>query len=160
MSESNGLPKKHISFDPVKKTILIIALATVSVASAGITGWMIGRSGLNHTVIAAILPAILSVVWGVILFRFATTDTKKPDMNLLVIMMAILLFILSLQNAIVRGYNQKVEADKKLADELAKLQPRYDIHYFEACSNLEHQVNTIRHTLELPLLKSELFCHK
>ena len=161
MSESNELPKKHISFNSVKKTLLIITLAIVSVASAGITGWMIGRSGLNHTVIAAILPAILSVVWGVILAKFATTDKTTPDMRLLVIMLATLLFILFLPNAIYKGYNEKVTADKKLAEELLELQQRYDLEYFEECSTLEHRVNTIRQTLlGLPALKSELFCHK
>ena len=159
MTDSNGLPDKLGSFIFIKKSVLFIALIVVTIMSAMVTGWMIGQSGLNSTVIAAVLPAFLSAGWGVILFKFATMDSNNPDMRLFTIILAMTLFLIFLRGAIEESYAAKVKADDLLSKKLMEQkESRFNLSYFEECSRKERQVNKIRQAIELTPLQSEYFC--
>ena len=112
-----------------------------------IVGWFVGNNGSDATVLAAVLPAILSIGGGILLFR-ATTQKENGDRHHSVINnISVFLFVVLLFAGSECGKSARQKADK------------YNLNkYFETCSNEELRTNESRTRLGLSPLKSEVFC--
>ena len=120
----------------------------IALGSLGWTvGWFVGLSGSDSAVLAAVLPAVLSISGGILVFRFATQKENADHRQGTIINLSIILFTAFLFVGSLCGRYSKEEADN------------YNLHqYFETCSNEELRVNANRKLLGLSPLKSEVFC--
>ena len=154
---------------------LFFKYAAIAIASFGLlTGWLIGRSGPDASVIATVLPALIAAIIptvGVFLFaRYFRRELKKllKNFNLqhgIAASIGITVFAFSLYGGVTLGEIQRLNISNKFAAtnislrkaELeAELEERR-VRLF-ACSGLEKQTNELRADLQLGSLHSSYFC--
>lgn len=137
---------KNINF---ARPLHFLALITLSLVTAWAVGRMIGRSQHDSVVLAAILPVLLSSAWALISLKFAKVDNDKIDTSLLSMTFAMILFLYMLVYASHSShYDEEIQKTINART------------HFEDCSYNEFIINNAREALELPPLKSELFCNK
>ena len=129
---------KNINF---ARPLHFLALITLSLVTAWAVGRMIGRS--QHD------SVVLSSAWALISLKFAKVDNDKIDTSLLSMTFAMILFLYMLVYASHSShYDEEIQKTINART------------HFEDCSYNEFIINNAREALELPPLKSELFCNK
>lgn len=155
--------------------VLFLKYAALAIASFGLlTGWLIGRSGPDASVIATVLPALIAAVVptvGVFLLaRFFRKGLERllKELKLqhgIAVSIGITIFAFSLYGGVTLGEIQRTAISSNIADaqlrlgeaELeAELEERR-VRLF-ACSSLEKQTNNLRQELQLHSLDSSYFC--
>ena len=127
--------------------ILTLMLAVSSLGL--IIGWFVGQSGADSVVLAAVLPAILSIGGGFIVFRVATRNGSEDHNHGIATNLSVFLFTAFLFFGTLIGNYSKWKADSDLT---------WRYKYFRDCSEMELRINAGRKSLELDPLKSETFC--
>ncbi len=121
---------------------LTVILVFLSFSVLGlIVGIFVGRSGSDPTVVAALVPAVLTLVGGVIIFKSEETHPIIGSISV------ILLAIFILWGAAIGGADSQADAHGS------------KLRWFEQCSTEEMIINLYRENLlGLAPLKSEAFC--
>ena len=113
-----------------------------------VTGIFVGRSGLAPAVVASLIPAILTLGGGFIIFK---SEDQHPVMG----PVSVILFSIALLWGGSIGYTDQKNDLKREADEATEL---IESH-FRDCSIREEKINRFRtKLLDLPPLKSAVFC--
>ena len=132
-------------------TVLAVAIAIASSALGHLSGWLTGHSGPHETVVAATIPAILSIGGGVIVLRGTSNGNPLRVAQVTVFIVAFRLFFR------VGAYSgvQERQADALVnATQIDATQLRH----LESCSKAEFFVNGARYALGLQPLSSVYFC--
>ena len=138
-------------------------LGPITSVALGLTvGWLTGLSGPDSTVIAAVLPVIISGAAAVIVLKL---KNGKDSEHLARLCVLALLFSGSLYLGTTIGvFDRDRDAREALFGEIDTRQeywekrlPKLDI-YLQACSEIEARVNHFREHEGLSPLKSEVFC--
>lgn len=146
-------------------------------ALGGAVGWLSGWSGPDSQVLAAMLPAILSVVGGVIgAFAFREPEVAQRMRHLQLGGIALLVFSVSLGAGAYLGSLARSEAQErsylkaqkvKATEEKNKRQGRLEWQKFalelyqkrlQACAVTEVLINDSRQMLDLPKLGPQEIC--
>ena len=146
----------------IKKRLHYI-LTPVAVASLGwIVGWFVGHSGSNSVVLAAVLPAVLSVGGVLAVFR---AEIQNGHDHSIIMSLAIIVFVLFLYVGSQLGNRDRKITTEESLNKTLKFQKEsewnnleFQLSYLERCSNNEYYVNKTRAKLGLPSLDSEVFC--
>lgn len=132
---------------------ITIAVIVAAIPLGLLSGWLTGQSGPHETVVAATIPAILSIGGGAL----ALAGTRKGDFVRAVQAVAfIVVFCLCFRMALDVGLERR-QGDARLS-RLETLDAH--LQHLEACSRAEWFVNAARHQLGLEPLASEHFCPK
>ena len=131
----------------------IIAVIVAAIPLGLLSGWLTGQSGPHETVVAATIPAILSIGGGAL----ALAGTRKGDLVRAVQAVAfVVVFCLCFRVALDVGLERRQD-DARLSRE-----DELDAHLrlLEACTKAELFVNGARLQLGLESLPPEHFCPK
>ena len=129
----------------------IILTAVSAVALGALAGWLTGYGGWEPTVIAAAVPAILSIA-GTVLFVKGLTS-EDPRQGLLAALF-VLLFCVSFYSGVARGY--KGRTDDVILSAQKTLERHFD--YVAECSQVEWFINEGRRGRNQPPLTFEQIC--
>ena len=138
----------------LKGSAIALVAGAIGAASLGtLVGWLTGQSGPDPTVTAATIPAVLSLVGVVLIFK-GVADAKP--LQSIGIALVILVFCISLYFAVldsVKSRNSGVYTNAQEADEL-------HLRHLEACSKAQYFFNMARRAKQLAPLGPEYFCRK
>ena len=145
--------------------------AATAVAVLGwVVGWFVGQSGSDATVLAAVLPAVLSGGGFLIVLRSEERYTPRDGIivNLLVVVFVVLLlfgsswgrFDLEKDDAEALKQTLKRESEYREQEDSKhrKRELQFRDEYLKNCSAQEVRVNSLRRASGLPPLPSEVFC--
>ena len=132
---------------------MTIAVLVAAIPLGVLSGWLTGQSGPDETVVAATIPAILSIAGGAL----ALVATRKGDAARAVQAVGfILVFCVSFRVALDVGLLRRQDAAKTSRSDALDTHLRH----LEACSRAEFFVNGARQELGLEALAHEYFCPK
>lgn len=134
-------------------TLFLVCALLISISLGVLSGWLTGRSGPDHTVSAAVIPAIVSILDGLGFIKSANDANYRLLAELTVFVIA---FCLSFYAALQYGARQNLTTvweKETLAIE------EHFIH-LEDCSRREFLANDYRASRGLPPLGPEYFCRK
>lgn len=131
-----------------------------------VVGWLMGQNGPDDTVLAAVLPAVVSAGGLLILQKIVSFDDYKKPILLSLIIIG---FSSSLYAGTVMGAKGRIETARETAREYAEEQEKLKItqatqavenkrQYFIRCSEMEFDVNRRRRFIDLEPLPAEYFC--
>jgi len=139
-------------------TLFVVCALLISISLGVLSGWLTGRSGPAHTVSAAVIPAIVSVLGGLGFVKSANEGNYRLLAELTVFVIA---FCLSFYAALQYGAHQNLtrEAEKE-ALSIHRANEAYEAHFehLGECSNREFLANLNRTSRGLPPLGPEYFC--
>lgn len=155
----------------IKVNLAIVGfLVTLAIAVALfglVTGWLVGRSGPDASVIATVLPALLAAIIpisGIFFFSRLFPDTVKELLATLspshgiAISASVAIFVLSLYGGVNFGEKERRKVVGELADRKVSTDRTFRRDELVRCSSLQKFVNDERRKVNLPLLTSDYFC--
>ena len=141
-----------IGKDILKKLLQGVLVLTSSAVLGYVVGVFVGRSGPSPEVVAAMIPAVLTLAGGVVIF-------KSEDVHFVLGPLSVILFSGwlvyggssgHLERKVVQIEEQKIATVNAQKDKFL---------YLVSCSQIEKDVNNYRkYLLDLPPLKNEVFC--
>lgn len=131
----------------IEKIYLLIAVASL----AFVIGWLTGSSGPNETVLAAIIPVVLTLAGTAFVFK-VPLHKDKPQQYLASSL--VLFFVIFLYFGVQTGEHQRIVKERNLKADLVKV----NIEFLKQCMKDEIYINSIRRELELEPLPSTTFC--
>ena len=134
------------------KTAVVVGGTIISAAALGIvSGNLTGQSGPNAAVVAAVIPAVLSLAGGVVVAAsIRSHNTVSAVQATAFIVVFCILFTVALNGA--------VEVRMEERDRVVKVAKETHFRELEKCSKVEYLINDNRKKLNLDVLPSEYFC--
>lgn len=140
--------------------IFLVCALLISISLGVLSGWLTGRSGPDHAVSAAIIPAIVSILGGLGFVKSANDGNYRLLAELTVFVAA---FCLSFYAALLHGAHENLTVEaKKEALAIQRAQEAYSRHFehVKDCSQKQFLSNIERASRNLPPLGPEYFCRK
>ena len=149
-----------------------LAVVLAPLCLGGATGYLTGQTGPDATVVAALLPAVLTAGGAAVLALHVRQGANRLDLGFVVASLSVVLFSASLiagvHAALVVNEFAAYEESRAAHEESLKARERERKRYADAldfrrqsleqCSRNEALVNSGRKALGLAPLPSELFC--
>ena len=130
---------------------MVVGTVVGAVSLGMLSGWLTGQSGPDEIVVAAAIPAILSLGGGA--FALVSVRSANPVAAIHAVAF-IVAFCLFFKGSVTYAVDQRREDARRDAERLLDTQLRR----LEACSKAEHFINGARVALDLDPLPREYFC--
>lgn len=154
MSESS-LPNSVPGGTPSYVTAVVLGLLSSAVLGL-VSGWLAGQTGPDATVVAALLPVVISA--GGMLFFLWRTGGRADNKTRAFISVCLITFSIALACGAHAGKWDRRNTLDSEADKAITLELNRKLAYLEHCTDWEDYINTRRADLNLPPLPSEMFC--
>lgn len=147
----------------IKTVLMYFLICVMAPLSIGyVAGYMTGYSSLDKTVLASLLPGVISLI-GLIVFAGIGTNTTT-EMRALTSFCLIVLCVGVLLGLKFGAHAQEIDENKEKRKREAEriAQPFVDLSYrgelLKKCADLEQEVNEYRKNLKLAPLTSNKVC--
>ena len=120
-----------------------------------------GHSGNDAIVLAAVLPAVITVVVAagmVVAYRQRSDNGTNNNVQQGVVNFCIVLFMVFLFVGAGHGINARAEASAAYEVMALSVADAHENEHFINCSLRERRINLLREKLELSPLDSQVFC--
>jgi len=145
------------------RPITVFFLASASIGWAA--GYLAGQSGPDASVLAAVLPVVISGAGGALVVLHLKSPEPPNALSYYVTGFAVIVFTTSLLAGAhvgrwLRNYTDEVgfQQARLLELKLAHSQREAHMQFLERCSRQEFIINRGRQALRLPPLATELIC--